>query len=436
MPLFDLTVDGANHYITQQGFINQNCYDEATQMRESDVRYTLTWNRTDIKGQRVRAVLAFNPPTTPEGRWVIKFFRPWLDKQHPNPAKDGELRWFATVGDEQDYELAGPQPFIIKYANGQPKPWYSFNPADHRPEDIIRPKSRTFIHALVTDNPYYMATDYISQLQSLPEPLRSQMLKGDFAAGVTDAERQVIPTKWIDAAMARWEERAALYRSGAAKKGPLDSLGVDVARGGNMGSTQGATGHDEMVISPRYGTFFDELIAHKGIAIDDGSKAAALVIGELKDSAPVHVDVIGVGTSVVDFLTVNNVHTIPVNGAAGPLGVASGHVPLRFANRRAELHWRMREALDPSNPEPIALPPDPMLATDLAAPSYFLGRSGIQIEAKDDIKKKIGRSPDRGDAVINALIMTPKRGLVVTGYIGHNLPTESWEQRRLRELES
>src|SRR5262245_32361129 len=77
-------------------------YDEGTQTRESDVRYTLTWNRTDVPTQRVRAVLAFNPPTTPEGRWVVKFFAPWLDKRHPNKAKDGELRWFATVGDNQD----------------------------------------------------------------------------------------------------------------------------------------------------------------------------------------------------------------------------------------------------------------------------------------------------------------------------------------------
>jgi hypothetical protein len=38
-----------------------------------------------IPGQRVRAILTFNPPTTPEGRWVIRFFAPWLDKAHPNP---------------------------------------------------------------------------------------------------------------------------------------------------------------------------------------------------------------------------------------------------------------------------------------------------------------------------------------------------------------
>ena len=36
----------------------------------------------------------------------------------------------------------------------------------------------------MTDNPYYMASGYIATLQSLPEPLRSQMLFGDFLAGI------------------------------------------------------------------------------------------------------------------------------------------------------------------------------------------------------------------------------------------------------------
>jgi hypothetical protein len=45
----------------------------------------------------------------------------------------------------------------------------------------------------VTDNPYYMATGYMAQLQNLPEPLRSQMMLGDFDVGIEDDARQVIP---------------------------------------------------------------------------------------------------------------------------------------------------------------------------------------------------------------------------------------------------
>jgi hypothetical protein len=407
-------------------------YDEVTQMREKDIRYTLTWNRTDIEGQRVQAILTFNPPTTVEGRWVVKFFAPWLDPQHPNPAKDGELRWFATVGDNQDYEVASSQPFIIRYIDGVPTPWYSFRASDHRPEEIIKPKSRTFIRALVTDNPYYMKTGYIDQLQALPEPLRSQMLMGDFMAGVEDDAKQLIPTKWIDAAMERGK---ALLDDPNYKRGPLDSLGVDVARGGNMGSTLGATGHDEMVIAKRHGRLILPLVTHKGVAIDDGAKSAALTLIERRDDAPIHVDVVGVGTSTYDFLCQNNIQTIPINGSAAALGTDG---MLRFFNRRSELHWAMRKALDPLNPEPLALPSDTQLAADLAAPRWELTKQGIKVESKDDIKKRLGRSPDRGDAVVLANIDTPKRAMIPGPFL--NLPAHvtqqgSYEERRMKELE-
>jgi hypothetical protein len=414
-------------------------YDEATQMRESDVRYTLTWNRTDDPAQRVRAVLTFNPPTTPEGRWVIKFFAPWLDKSHPNPAADGELRWFATVGEDQDYELPGPAPFVIeRNAAGLAYPVYDFDPAAHRPEDIVKPKSRTFIHARVTDNPYYMKTGYLSQLQSLPEPLRSQMMYGDFDIGIQDDARQVIPSSWIIAAQERWKQRAPLYRSGAYPKGPMDSIGVDVARGGNMGGAEVSANGDEMVITPRYGTFFDEQQVNKGIDINDGAKAAALVVAARRDEAPVHLDVVGVGTAPYDFLRSNSVHVMAINGAVASHGLdASGM--LKFFNLRAELMWRLREALDPANPEPIALPPDPQLLADLAAPRWWLGKSGIQVESNDDIKKRLGRSPDRGASAILANITTPKRKMVLGSYADEVLSSvreEDYETRRLRELES
>jgi hypothetical protein len=411
-------------------------YDEVTQMREEDIRYTLTWNRTDDPTQRVRAVLAFNPPTTPEGRWVIKYFAPWLDPAHPNPAKDGELRYFATVGDNRDYEVAGPQAFIIKrLPNGEQIPWYSFDPKDHRPEEIITPESRTFIHAKVTDNPYYMQTNYLQKLQSLPEPLRSQMMNGDFFAGIEDDARQVIPSLWVMQAQARWKERADQYRSGAAKRPPQDSIGADVARGGNMGGAEVAAGSDEMAICARYGTFFDEVKTFKGIDINDGSKSAALIVGERRDEAPVHVDVVGVGTSTYDFLCANSIHAVPFNGATTAHGTDRSGL-LKFVNRRAESYWRLREALDPAGDEPLALPPDPQLLSDLTAPRWVLGKSGIQIESKQDIIKRLGRSPDRGDAVVLANITTPKRKMVLGSYADAPISQMSYEEARLKELEN
>jgi hypothetical protein len=88
----------------------------------------------------------------------------------------------------------------------------------------------------------------------LPEPLRSQMLNGDFKAGMVDDEWQVIPTAWVDAAMARWKPKDVLPEQ--------DSLGVDVARGGK----------DETVIAPRYGNWYAELDCHEGKKTPDGHR--------------------------------------------------------------------------------------------------------------------------------------------------------------------
>ena len=50
----------------------------------------------------------------------------------------------------------------------------------------------------------------------------------------------------------------------------------------------------------------------------------------------------------------------------------------------------------------IALPPDPRLAAQLAAPTWKLRGNAIVIESKDDIRKRLGTSTDDADAVILA----------------------------------
>lgn len=404
-------------------------YDEATQMREFDVRYTMGWCRSDDPEQRCRIVLTFNPPTTAEGRWVIRFFAPWLDKTHPNPAKAGELRWFTTIDGDQDFEVPDGRRFV-RAEDGEFI--YDFDPALYRPEDIYRPMSRAFIPARVSDNPYYMASGYVKQLQNLPEPLRSQMLHGDFMAGVEDDEWQVIPTAWVEAAQGRWVERK---EKADFVKGPMDALGVDAARGGNMGGTAGFTGKDKMVLSPRHGTFFDTQVAIPGIDVNSGALAAGQVMINRRDSAPVQLDVAAIGASVLDFLVENKIHVVALNGAAKSFGIDRRN-ELRFANKRAELHWRMREALDPMLPDDqaLALPPDPELLADLTAPRWTLKSNGIQIEAKAEIKKRIGRSPDKGEACIYGNVNTPKRSVAILGLAGVSVQG-SYDETRLKELE-
>lgn len=362
-------------------------YDEVTEQRESQVRFTMGWTRSNDATQRCRVLMTFNPPTTSEGRWVIEFFAPWLDSKHTNPAKPGELRWFTTLGGK-DVACAGPDPFVL-FRGEQ---IYDFDPSEFSAEKVIRPTSRTFIPSRVTDNYFYVRSGYIQTLQSLPEPLRSQMLEGDFNAGVEDDPWQVIPTAHIDAAMARWKPRDA--------KGEMDAMGVDPAAGGA----------DNMVIYRRHGTWFDHPIRIPGNEIPQeraGPIAAGHVIMNRKDRAVAQVDVIGWGLSCVNFLTANQVQTLPVNFANRSIERSKDGL-LSFVNMRAETIWRMREALDPENPDPIALPPDTRLRRDLASYKWELRPGGVFIQSKDQQKKTLGHSPDDGDACCMANIVTMK----------------------------
>jgi hypothetical protein len=358
--------------------------DEATECRENQVRFVMGWNRTPDAKQRTRAIMTFNPPTTTEGRWVIDFFGPWLDDKFPNPAQPGELRWATTVNGK-DVWVDGPEPFVIFKG----EPLYDFDPNDFGPEKIITPRSRTFIPSRITDNYAYVKSGYIATLQSMPEPLRSQMLSGDFNAGVEDDPWQVIPTAWIDAAIARWKPRDA--------KGEMDTLGCDPAMGGK----------DKFVMAPRYGTWFDELIRIPGSEVPDGQTGAALVVKHRRDRAVVCIDVIGWGSSTLNMLQENEVQCYAVNGATKSGGHSdSGN--LKFVNLRAELCWRMREALDPANPNPIALPNDPEMRADLCSYKWKMTVAGVQVRSKEEMKQELGRSPDSGDAVIMALIPAMK----------------------------
>ena len=104
----------------------------------------------------------------------------------------------------------------------------------------------------------------------------------------------------------------------------------------------------------------------------------------------------------MDLLRENEVPMMALNAAAAS-GARDKTGQFGFYNLRAEMTWKFRERLDPLNrDEPIALPPDPKLAADLCAMRYQLTSRGYKIESKDDIRQRIGRSPDDGDAVIMA----------------------------------
>ena len=112
------------------------------------------------------------------------------------------------------------------------------------------------------------------------------------------------------------------------------------------------------------------------------------------------IDINGIGAGVYDRLREQEYPVIPFHGSAKTDEKdASGM--LSFVNMRAYAWWTFRDKLDPRIGRKVGLPEDDMLIGDLCAPKYKPNSRGdIQIEDKDQVKKRLGRSPDRGDAVV------------------------------------
>lgn len=336
-------------------------FDEVTAFSLSQYQFIIGWNRSTIPDQRCRVICAGNPPTTVEGRWVVSEWAPWLDKKNTVRALPGELRWYARI----DNKLAWVD-------NGEP--------FTHKGEKVY-PRSRTFIPASLKDNKFLAGTGYEAVLQSYPEPLRSQLLYGDFDSSVEDDPWQVIPTGWVLAAMGRWHDWGnETYQQSC--------LGVDAAYGGK----------DSAVIAERRDTWFNKPKKYQGEVVNKGHKLAALTMAVFQPGSIVNVDVIGYGAACHEALEAQiGKKAVAINAAASTSKMdRSGK--LKMTNIRSAMYWGMREALDPEFGENLCLPDDPELLADLTAPTYELRSSGIAIESKDDIKKRLGRSPDVGDA--------------------------------------
>lgn len=355
-------------------------FDEAGEFTEKQVASMLAWLRA-APGKRTRMILASNPPRTSDGLWILDWFSPWLNDSHPLfPAKDGDLIWAFYVGNPD-----GSGSTVWVDGPGE---------YDHKGKTYTA-LSRTFIHASLEDNPYRNTKEYRANLQSLPEPLRSQLLEGDYKAGLKDQSNQCIPTNWVRAAQARWEPEPP-------DNIPMCAIGVDPAAGGD----------DNMVLAPRHDSWFAPLVVVPGKEIPiakSGSHSAGLVVSHRRDGALVVIDLGGgYGNALLNHLGENDVECLGYKGATASTK-RTVDKKLGFTNTRTAAYWGFREALDPDQPggSNIALPPSARLLAGLCAPTFEVTSRGIKLEAKSKreggekgVVERLGWSPDEADAVV------------------------------------
>lgn len=211
-------------------------------------------------------------------------------------------------------------------------------------------------------------------------------------------ESGVIPLAWIEAANERW-----LAWADGEMSGEFIGVGVDVAD----------EGADESILALRYGNnlILDNLgnpeimtVAQRLLGIIDKEGGRGTIV----------VDGIGVGAGLVSRLKELTMRVVSfVAGAKAVKKINGKEVPLLdatktfgFADRRSAAWWNLREMLDPESGLDVGLPPSDTLTGDLTAPTWGeIPGSKIRVESKKDIRKRLRRSTNEGDAVIQ--IMDP-----------------------------
>lgn len=219
-------------------------------------------------------------------------------------------------------------------------------------------------------------------------PMWQSLIMGEFP---TQAENTLIPLNLIQQAA---DPDFRKEHEWGVLDGPL-SYGVDVARFGS----------DRTVLAPVRGDIIDDLITYTKQDTDVTATRLIQSIDPTLFNARLRIDDTGLGGGVTDALNAKkNAHNknfpdeqpwryqvMPINFGS------SSQNKEKFYNMRAEMFWHLRERFMNHR---IAIPNDSELINELASIRYeYTGKQQIKIEAKDEIKKRTGRSPDKADAV-------------------------------------
>lgn len=156
-------------------------------------------------------------------------------------------------------------------------------------------------------------------------------------------------------------------------------LGVDVARNGAAQS----------VIFPRQGQAAFTPITMRNADSLQGAGAVARKWADWDAHACFVDGTGGFGAGWVDQLKLLQRPAVSVHFAAKPTDVG------RYVNKRAEMWFEMCDWIRNGG----ALPNIPELVAELTAPVYFFKGDKLQLEDKDQIEARIGRSPDYADAL-------------------------------------
>lgn len=218
--------------------------------------------------------------------------------------------------------------------------------------------------------PYLVTNEWVAERKAEwgeTDPLYEVRVLGNFP---TTSEGALIPLAWI--------ERA---KASALKPDGVKAVGVDVARFGG----------DESIAFMREGNCVTAMWKWTGNDTMETTGKIARIIDEQSPSR-VNIDAVGVGAGVYDRLIELGYDVYAINGSE------RSFQPDRFLNLRSEIMWNLKSRFENAN---IKIPEDDRLEHQLVnlRQQSLSSRGQLRLENKEDMKARIGSSPDRADAL-------------------------------------
>jgi len=336
-----------------------------------------------------------------------------LDRQESvNKFNSAEYAFFAIDQAEETNRdeisvLKGSLRLTINGEKLDYKELYTANPRQCwlRDDFILEPLAgNVFVPALPRDNPHlpdnYSQT-LIDAFGYRPELLAAYM-EGDWSQ--VEGEAQVILQKWLNIC-----------------KGHTSLL-----QGRIISCDPARFGDDKTIILVMDGTEIlerDEMGYCRTTEIS--SKLAEL--SRKYNNIPIVVDEIGIGGGVCDELYKYGRQVIPFNGAEKAENAE------KFYNKRAEAWWELAERLCKYECGCMYMARYPELIKQLTIPTYEFRNGKILIEGKEDIKSRLGYSPDDADCyVMGVWGMVRRRPKLTYAVVGQ--PLEDINQNKPANL--
>lgn len=219
------------------------------------------------------------------------------------------------------------------------------------------------------------------------------------------SEDTLIPPQWVELANKRWKESKIKVSKNL-------RLGVDVA----------GMGRDSSVFIHRYDSRVTGIRAIQSGGRANHMEVVGIIVNYLKNPfAKAFIDTIGEGAGAYSRLlelgyenAISCKYSETAKDSSGKdLNDVTG--VYTFANLRAYLFWCVRDWLNPDNRMYPELPENEQLFQELTETKWKFRSDGkIIIEPKEDIKKRISRSPDYMDALANTFYPEVKEGMDIS----------------------